>query len=268
MGGTLDPKQHLPQLEKLGKSDHKKPSDQGEGKHLTTPEAAVQVIKAEGINGDKVALACFSVSNFGVFASSQQAVGLFASGAGVAAQFEGGIEVTGDCEVRGALHNTGDYACDGKVAIKGTLTVDGDIQLSGFGLDYAEEFNVSGGAEAEPGTVMVLDDCGGIRSCDQAYDRRVAGVISGAGDYRPAVILGREVSAANRSPLALMGQVYCRVDASIAAIAVGDLLTTSSTPGHAMKAADPAQAFGAVIGKALRPLAGGRGLVPILVALQ
>jgi hypothetical protein len=35
-----------------------------------------------------------------------------------------------------------------------------------------------------------------------------------------------------------------------------------------MKAENPALAFGAVIGKALRPLASGRGLVPILVALQ
>jgi hypothetical protein len=35
-----------------------------------------------------------------------------------------------------------------------------------------------------------------------------------------------------------------------------------------MKAADPARAFGAVIGKALAPLDGGRGLIPVLVALQ
>ncbi len=49
--------------------------------HLTTPGSAVQVFKAEGDAGDKVALACFSVSNFGVFASSEQAVGLFATGA-------------------------------------------------------------------------------------------------------------------------------------------------------------------------------------------
>jgi len=49
---------------------------------------------------------------------------------------------------------------------------------------------------------------------------------------------------------------------------VGDLLTTSPTPGHAMRADDPGRAFGAVLGKALRPLADGQGLVPILVALQ
>ncbi len=51
-------------------------------------------------------------------------------------------------------------------------------------------------------------------------------------------------------------------------IGVGDLLTTSSTPGHAMRAADPARAFGAVLGKSLGRLTGGQGLVPVLVALQ
>jgi hypothetical protein len=49
---------------------------------------------------------------------------------------------------------------------------------------------------------------------------------------------------------------------------VGDLLTTSATPGHAMKVADPARALGTVLGKALGSLRQGRALVPILVTLQ
>ena len=65
-----------------------------------------------------------------------------------------------------------------------------------------------------------------------------------------------------------MGKVFCKVDAQFGAIEVGDLLTTSPTPGHAMKTSDPFQAFGAVIGKALRPLIEGQGLIPILIALQ
>lgn len=222
--------------------------------HLTTPEGAVQVVKAEGEFGDKVAIAGFSVSNFGVFASSEQGVGLFATGTALAAQFEGSVAVTGNCEVTGALHTKGDHI------------VDGDIQLTGE--DFAEDFDVVDVESADPGTVMVLDDCGGVRVSDRAYDRRVAGVVSGAGSYKTAVVLGRQTEGLNRRPLALMGKVYCMVDASNAPIAIGDLLTTSSTPGHAMKAVNPAQAFGAVLGKALRPLASGRGLVPILVALQ
>jgi hypothetical protein len=65
-----------------------------------------------------------------------------------------------------------------------------------------------------------------------------------------------------------MGKVFCKVDAQFGAVAVGDLMTTSPTPGHAMKAADPTRAFGAVIGKALGPLVEGQRLIPILVALQ
>jgi hypothetical protein len=69
-------------------------------------------------------------------------------------------------------------------------------------------------------------------------------------------------------PVALVGTVFCHVDADYAAVSTGDLLTTSPTSGHAMKAVDRQVAFGAIIGKALRPLQVGRGLLPILVALQ
>jgi hypothetical protein len=57
-------------------------------------------------------------------------------------------------------------------------------------------------------------------------------------------------------------------DASESPIGVGDLLTTSQTAGHAMKATDPRRAFGAVLGKALGSLKEGHGLLPVLVALQ
>jgi len=74
--------------------------------------------------------------------------------------------------------------------------------------------------------------------------------------------------ADRRVSVALVGKVYCKVDAAYARIEVGDLLTTSPRPGYAMKANDQGRAFGAVIGKALAPLESGTGLVPILVALQ
>jgi len=82
------------------------------------------------------------------------------------------------------------------------------------------------------------------------------------------MVLDPRKSAQNRNAVALLGKVYCKVDASISPIEVGDMLTTSTIPGHAMKADDPLRAFGAVIGKALRPLKTGRGLIPILIALQ
>jgi hypothetical protein len=153
----------------------------------------------------------------------------------------------------------------GSVEVAGSLNVGGDITMSAS--DFAEDFHIVGDA-VEPGTVMVLDENGALRESNTAYDRRVAGVISGAGDLRPGLILDRHRSSPSRLPLALVGKVYCKADASYGPIEVGDLLTTSPTPGHAMKANDPLKAFGAVIGKALRPLESGDALIPILVALQ
>jgi hypothetical protein len=148
----------------------------------------------------------------------------------------------------------------------GNLRVTGDVILTNA--DCAEDFDVAETAVADPGTVMVLGEAGRLEHSQRAYDKRVAGVISGAGDYRPAIVLDRQPPASDRKAIALVGKVYCKVDASDAPIEVGDLLTTSATPGHAMKASDPSRAFGAVIGKALRPLDGGLGLIPVLIALQ
>jgi hypothetical protein len=148
----------------------------------------------------------------------------------------------------------------------GNITVSGDISLTHA--DCAEEFDISGGENIEPGTVMVLDEHGKLRQSTEAYDKKVAGVLSGAGEWRPGLVLDKKQPDSARKALALVGKVYCKADAQLSPIQIGDLLTTSATPGHAMKAADPTRAFGAVIGKALSALSCGQGLIPILVALQ
>jgi hypothetical protein len=107
-----------------------------------------------------------------------------------------------------------------------------------------------------------------LRQSNIPYDKRVAGVISGAGDYKPGLVLDKKQSRNIRKSVSLMGKVYCKVDAQCSPIEVGDLLTISATPGHAMKASEPIRAFGSVIGKALRPLTEGKDLIPILIALQ
>ena len=145
------------------------------------------------------------------------------------------------------------------------VQVAGDITLAGA--DCAEQFNVAD-CGAESGSVMVIDTEDTLRQSTEPYDRRVAGVISGAATCRPGLILCGWGAGHLRLPLALSGTVFCKVDATSAPVDVGDLLTTSTCPGHAMKAADRERAFGAVIGKALRPLPQGFGLVPILVSLQ
>jgi hypothetical protein len=153
-----------------------------------------------------------------------------------------------------------------KLTVNGDIEVTGDIVLSNA--DCAEDFDISTLQIVEPGTVMVIDSEGILCTSDRPYDKRVAGVVSGAGSYKPGLILDKQKSSTNRMPIGLMGKVYCKVDASYGAIEVGDLLTTSATPGHAMRTDDPMKAFGAVIGKALQPLASGEGLIPILIALQ
>ena len=149
---------------------------------------------------------------------------------------------------------------------EGDVVVTRELTLSNA--DFAEDFDIAGNELVDPGTVLVLGDAGGLQASATAYDKRVAGVVSGAGRYRPGIVLDKVVSTSRRQPVALVGKVCCKADARFGAIAIGDLLTTSPTPGHAMKADDRAQAFGAVIGKALAPLADGQGLVPILIALQ
>jgi hypothetical protein len=154
----------------------------------------------------------------------------------------------------------------GDIHVTGTMKVDKDILLTGS--DCAERFDLAEQEELEAGTVVVIDQDGMLRTSSCAYDKRVAGVVAGAGEYRPAIVMGSGASDRIGALVALVGKTCCKVDASSGAIEVGDLLTASSTPGHAMKASDPARAFGAVLGKALRPLRSGTGLIPILVALQ
>jgi hypothetical protein len=192
----------------------------------------------EGFSTDLEGVVGTSKNSTGVLGVSESKTGIGVHGKGgrLAAFFEGDVEVTGDIRLTNA--------------------------------DCAEDFDISGLDKTEPGTVMVLGYEGGLSESQKAYDKRVAGVISGAGSLKPGIILDKQKSTGNRQPVALMGKVFCKVDARFGCIEVGDLLTTSPTPGHAMKADDPFKAFGAVIGKALRPLREGQGLVPILIALQ
>jgi hypothetical protein len=194
--------------------------------------------------------------------------GTSGTGIGVSGSTNTGVGVQGSCkDPKGfAGKFTGSVEIDGDITSVNTITVKNDVVLTGA--DCAEQFDMYDSKSPEPGTIVVIDDEGKLRESDRAYDKRVAGVISGAGEYRPAIVLDRRASAEGRVSVALIGKVYCKVDADPDPIAVGDLLTTSSRHGFAMKAADPARAFGAVIGKALKPLRAGQGMIPILVALQ
>ena len=148
------------------------------------------------------------------------------------------------------------------------------------GADLSENFAVNDTAEitgedlasqAKPGMVVSIDpnNPGELVVSSKAYDRTVAGIISGAGGVKPGMLMSQEGSIADGNhPVALTGRVYCYADASNGAIEPGDLLTTSDIPGLAMKVTDYTQAQGAILGKAMSSLEAGRGLVLVLVTLQ
>ena len=143
----------------------------------------------------------------------------------------------------------------------------GDIILGNA--DAAEDFELAAAAEATPGAVMVLTGAGTVAPCAAAYDRKVVGVVAGAGSFRPAIVLGRRPGLDElRVPISVMGKAACQADAAYGAIEVGDLLTSSATAGTAMRVADAPRAFGAVIGKALTPLREGTGLVEMVIGLH
>jgi hypothetical protein len=237
-------------------------SDQG-------PGVSGSSTKGPGVSGD-------SIDRPGVFGSSQTNEGVhgetksatFAAVAGIMLNPDGtGAGVYGESRGKGpAGFFKGDVEITGDLILApAPAGLFGGVTHAG---DVAEDFTLSAEADVEPGTVVVLEEGGEIVASQHPYDRRVAGVVSGAGYYRPGLVLDRRPSEAARRPVALVGKVFCKADASYARIEVGDLMTTSPTAGHAMKASDPTRAFGAVIGKALGRLGDGRGLIPILVALQ
>ncbi len=143
------------------------------------------------------------------------------------------------------------------------------LEITG-GSDLSENFDIQS-ADAKPGMIVSIDPRhpGELHVSSRAYDRTVAGVMSGAGGVKPGMLMGqRNTKADGKHPVALTGRVYCLVDASAGAIEPGDLITTSETPGHGMKVNDHARAQGAIIGKAMTGLASGKGLVLVLVSLQ
>jgi hypothetical protein len=166
------------------------------------------------------------------------------------------------------VYNTGSGSATGLIfrvqRDNGNVYADGSF--IGGGADVAERIDVS--EAVEPGDVVEIDpnNPGKFRKAREALSTRVAGVISTA----PGVVLGNQRAESNdaRPILALAGRVPVKVTAKYGAIAVGDLLVSSPIPGYAMKCPEKSQCIGAVIGKALEPLAEGVGVIEVQVMLR
>jgi hypothetical protein len=150
----------------------------------------------------------------------------------------------------------------GPVDMAGTLYVTGYATFAGGHGDLAENYRAE---EVEPGDVVVIGSDGKLVRCTKPSDTAVAGIVSTSPTMK---LHGRLDDGEGVAPLALVGRVLCKVDASKAAIEPGDLLVSSGTPGHAMKCTSRRPAAGTVIGKALERLDKGTGVIQVLVTLR
>lgn len=180
----------------------------------------------------------------------------------------GGDGAGGDVEVGSTNPNIGNVAMYNRGSGKYMDLFVGVLHIMG-GADLAEPFKMSSEAP-EPGSVVVIDEsnAGHLKLSQEAYDSRVAGIVSGANGVNPGVSLSQQGVVEGGQPVALSGRVYVKADATATPIRPGDLLTTSSLAGHAMKANDTNRAHGAILGKAMTGLSEGTGMVLVLVSLQ
>jgi hypothetical protein len=218
------------------------------------------LFEANGYNS--VAVKGYSEHSVGVWAESVDGVAFAAKSSGLAADFDGDVRV-----------RAGNEFMLGNVAIVDDTVITPTVHITG-GSDLSESFNVTSGhgkTPVQPGMLVCIDEtnAGQLKLSERAYDPRVAGVISGAGGVQPGMLMGQAGTIADGdNSVALVGRVYCWADADYGEIKPGDMMTTSNTPGHAMRAEDRDKAYGTIVGKAMTPLPEGRGLVLVLVGLQ
>jgi hypothetical protein len=181
----------------------------------------------------------------------------------------------------------------GNVTMNGTLTVTGDVTANGYlyGNGGKSGYVVDGfvnrsGEKFEQGDVVIMHDNASsefygqgkliplveVQLARKTGDTRVCGIVDQP-EATAAAFGGLDRSKLGNAVVGLMvtlgAYAKCKVDADIMPIAAGDLLTTSSTKGHARKLDhDWHGSFGVVIGKALAPLARGKGIIPVLVSHQ
>ncbi|MDD4995392.1 MAG: hypothetical protein PHW53_02950 [Patescibacteria group bacterium] len=184
-------------------------------------------------------------------------IGVYGTGATYGGYF---YDSTSLMSARLAYESYGLYT-SGNVYIGGACTGGGTCDE-----DVAEYIDSYSGVEA--GDVVEISSDGRARKSTQAYSTKVIGVIS----TNPAIIFpgGNEGDdkQANREPLALSGIVPVKVSTENGVIQAGDLLTSSNTPGHAMRCTDKVQCGGAIIGKALESFSGKAGTIKMIVTLQ
>jgi hypothetical protein len=143
---------------------------------------------------------------------------------------------------------------DNRGNIRGIWSLTGASKLQATYADLAEYYE--GDQEYEPGTVLVFGGDKEVTTSTMINDTRAAGVVT----TNPAYVMNQEQTGI-KVCLALAGRVPCKV---IGRIKKGDMLTTSATPGYAIKAHNPT--LGSIIGKALEDKDNGdAGVIQVAV---
>ncbi len=157
----------------------------------------------------------------------------------------------------------GDYNGDGRV-------ITDEVEIRG-GSDLAEHFDITDDPQKiDAGCLVSIDPkvAGKLTITKNAYDTRIAGVISGAQGISSGMIMYEKGSIADGEyPITLTGRVYVKASDLNGRILPGDLLTSSSIPGHVMRATKRKKMRGAIIGKAMTSI-NKEGFVLVLVNLQ
>jgi hypothetical protein len=188
-------------------------------------------------------------------------------GSGIGGQFQ---TTLGGTVLLGQVVNASSTATNVfRVDSTGKGFFDGGTQTGGA--DFAESVEVEGdSATYSPGDLMVVDPSSDrqFKQVSEPYSTLVAGIYA----TKPGILATPHTMddprLATEIPLAMVGIVPCKVTAENGPIHRGDLLVSSSTPGHAMKGTDRNRMLGAVVGKALGPLDKGTGVIEVLVTLQ
>ena len=143
-----------------------------------------------------------------------------------------------------------------------------DGSWTGGGADFAEMVRGEKG-DYEPGDVLVISDeiDRAVERSSEPYSTKVIGVVS----TKPGFVAGGGDEPEGDVPVAVVGIVPCKVTGEGGLIKKGDLLTTSSAPGYAMKASPvdiggvKIYRPGTILGKAMEDFSGERGTILIYV---
>ncbi len=214
-----------------------------------------------------------SVSGMAVRGSSNTGIGMYAvstTNIALKAMSQSGDIIQASSGVAGGLSN-----------LRFRVTTNGSVRADGTfipgGADLAEGIDFEGQRQDyEPGDVLVIspDNDRRIMRCSAPNSRAVVGVYA----TKPGMLLtprkvGDDIS--DLIPMGVIGIIPTKVCMENGAIRRGDLLVTSSTAGHAMKAVpvivDGVELYptGAVLGKALQNFNGqNTGMIEVLVNVK